>query len=260
MRKTITLVSLLGVLGLHNACGNTKSTGSPGSAGSAGGGAGTGGAGTTGAAGADGGAGTTGAAGSDAGATDGAAGSTGAAGSDAGATDGAAGSTGAAGSDAGDAGDASAVCGDDQSTGSGAGCNTLVASGPCVVETISAATAPTPAGGTIVAGTYNLVSTTFFGSADAGNQQGDRRATLKPSAVTATSLTLDQIEVSGTHVDISTGTVAISGTMVTYTPTCPPPGDGGDHGGSANFTATPTTFTLIQSKNGGTTVDVYTKL
>jgi hypothetical protein len=46
---------------------------------------------------------------------------------------------------------------------------------------------------------------------------------------------------------------------VTYTQTCPAPGDGGDHGGSAGYTATSTSFTLLLPKNNGVLVRVYTK-
>jgi hypothetical protein len=122
---------------------------------------------------------------------------------------------------------------------------------------MSTASPPTPAGGTISAGTYVLTSETFYGPS--GNQQDDRRETFVVSAVTSASFTLDQIHVSGTHTDRSRGAVLVSGTMVTYTPVCPPPGDGGDNGGSAQFTATATTFSLIQPKNGGTQVSVFTK-
>jgi hypothetical protein len=118
---------------------------------------------------------------------------------------------------------------------------------------------PTPAGGNIVAGTYQLTSDTVYGASDSGNQQDDRRDTLMVSSVVAGAFTLDQVRASGTHTERSHGTVVSSGTMVTYTPTCPPPGDGGDSGGSANYTATSTTFTLIQTRNGDTQVSVYTK-
>jgi hypothetical protein len=104
-----------------------------------------------------------------------------------------------------------------------------------------------------------LTSETLYSAGDGGGLQGDRRETFAVSSVTSTSFTLDQVTVSGTHTERTRGTVAVAGTMVTYTPTCPPPGDGGDHGGSANFTATSTTFTLIQSKSGATQISVYTK-
>jgi hypothetical protein len=174
-------------------------------------------------------------------------------------TTGTAGTTGAAGTTGGGGSGGSVACGTNPGPGSGDGCNTTTLAGPCVTTQLSSATAPTPAGGTIVAGTYNLTSSTFYGSADAGNQQQDVRKTLMVSLVTAVAFTLDQVDQSGDRTDRAHGTVVISGTTVTFTPTCPPPGDGGDKGGSASFTATSTTFTLIQAKNGSTQVEVYTK-
>lgn len=150
------------------------------------------------------------------------------------------------------------ACGTDTSAGSGDTCNAAVADGPCVTVQVSGAAAPAAAGGTITAGTYKLTSATFYGTGG-GNQQGDRRETFVVSSVTAAGFTLDQAQTSGTRVDRSHGVVLVSGTTVTYTPTCPPPGDGGDNGGSAQFTATASTFSLLESKNGGTQVSVYTK-
>jgi hypothetical protein len=76
-----------------------------------------------------------------------------------------------------------------------------------------------------------------------------------------TSFTLDQIETSGARTDRSHGTVAIATTTATFTPTCPPPSDAGDNGGTVGFTATATTITLINSPkgDGSVEVDVYTK-
>jgi hypothetical protein len=128
-----------------------------------------------------------------------------------------------------------------------------------VTEHVSADAAPTPMGGPVMAGTYVLSTVTFYGAADAGDQQSDRQETLMVSSVVTGGFTLDQAQASGTRLDRSHGTVVSSGMTVTYTPTCPPPGDGGDNGGSADYTATTTTFTLFESKNGGTRVSVYTK-
>lgn len=168
------------------------------------------------------------------------------------------GGTSGGGTSGGGSGGMLAACGTDTSAGSGDTCNTAVADGPCVMAQVSAGAAPTPAGGTIGAGTYRLTSETFYGATDAGNQQEDRRETFVISSVTVAGFTLDQNRTSGTRVDRAHGTVVVTGTTVTFTPTCPPPGTG-DNGGSAQFTATATTFSLIQSKNGGTEVSVYTK-
>jgi hypothetical protein len=156
-----------------------------------------------------------------------------------------------------------AACGD--ATGTGHSCSSITAgaTGPCVTPTVSSGTAPTPVGGSVVAGTYNLTASTFYGTlSDGGGQNGDFQTDREAFIVknpTATSFTLDQVRVSGSVTETDEGMVAISSTTVTYTPTCPPPGDGGNQGGSASFTATSAAFTLIQSENGGTLVKIYTK-
>jgi len=157
-----------------------------------------------------------------------------------------------------------AACGD--STGTGHSCSSITAgaTGPCVTPTVSGGSAPTPMGGSVAAGTYNLTASTFYGTLpDSGGQSGDFQTDREAFIVknpTATSFTLDQVRVSGSMTETDEGTVAISGTTVTYTPTCPPPGDGGNQGGSASFTATSAAFTLIQTESGGgTLVKIYTK-
>jgi hypothetical protein len=244
--------SLLGFLFVAltlNACGSSGT--SSGTGGKSGGTGGTSGGvgGTSGGTG-----GTSGGVGGTSGGTGGSSGGTGGLAGGVGGTDG--GSPGVGGGDGG-----LAACGNDNQMTSGETCHSASATGPCVMQQISSATPPAAAGGTIVAGTYNLTSMTFYGPADSGNsQQSDRRSTFVISSVTAASFKLDQVDASGARLERSSGTVAITGTMVTYTPICPPPGDGGDNGGSASFTATATTFSLIESKNGGTEVSVYTKI
>jgi hypothetical protein len=157
------------------------------------------------------------------------------------------------------------ACGD--ATGSSNDvCSTLTgaATGPCVVTEMSSATAPAAAGGPVSNGTYVYTSSTFYGALPdaAGSTDGDfqtRRETFVVTNATTSSFTLAQFQASGTQMTSEEGMVAISGSMVSYTPTCPPPADGGDNGGSAGFTASSTTFMLILPKNGGTLVRVYTK-
>ena len=259
MRRVGLLVSLSTVLVAYG-CGGSGGGGTGGAGGtSAKGGAGGGSAGASGNAGATGHA---GAGGGNAGASDNAGaggGSAGASGS-AGAGGGSAGTTGNGG-----AGGAVAACGD--GTGQGDTCNTISgsAAGPCVVTTMSADTAPTALGGSVSNGTYELTSSTFYGTLPDGASSDDgdfgtHRETLLVYVQTATSFNLDQFRVSGTRQDIDQGTVAISGTTVTHTQTCPAPGDGGDSGGSAGFTATSSAFTLIETRgSGGILVKVYTK-
>jgi hypothetical protein len=268
--RSATLFVLLGAAIFVNGCGSSSSgTGTGGNgggtAGTSGGTAGKGG--TTGAGGTTGGGGTAGsgaagvgggAAGSGGGAGKGGAGgsaggSTGTAGSNGGAAGGSAGSTGAGGAQA---------CGTDPASETGAGCNTIATGGPCVTELVVTGPPPTAAGGTVVAGTYNLTSVSLYNTPDGSAPVASMgRRTLVISGVSGTSFTLDQIETSGAHTDRSHGTVAIAGTMATFTPTCPPPSDAGDNGGSVGFTTTATTITLVNSPkgDGSVEVDVYTK-
>jgi hypothetical protein len=120
---------------------------------------------------------------------------------------------------------------------------------------------PTALGGTITAGTYQLTATNVYVTSDAGQMGGQEiwRQTLIVSNVTSGGFTLQQIEAAGTATSRDEGTVAISGTTATFTKTCPPPGDGGDQGGSAMFTATSTTVTLITNHGSTVVVQTYTK-
>ena len=268
-----------GSAGTSGGAGTSGNAGASGSAGTSGGAGSSGNAGTSGSAGSSGNAGTSGSAGSS-----GVAGSTGAAGVTGSAgTGGSAGSNGNAGGGGGAAGaggnagttgsggaggapsDGGLVCGDDQGSSRGDGCNLADAGGPCVTPTfVTTSSGPTPAGGTLVAGTYNLISDVYFGPADAAAPTpGSVRQTLVFSNVTASSLTLDQVSVSGTASNRSHGTVTFSGTTVTYTSTCPATDAGGDQGGSASYTSatsgSSTLFMLIQDHNGWTEVSTFTK-
>jgi hypothetical protein len=144
----------------------------------------------------------------------------------------------------------------DPSTGSG--CNTLEATGPCVIETLGTGSAPAPGGGTIAAGTYDLTSMVRYVGADGGTDMSDsRHASLAVSAVIANSFSLQITEISGSTVRRQAGVVIASGTQVAFTPACPL---GGDGGGTAGYTATSTTFTLFDTSNSGDLrLSVYTK-
>jgi hypothetical protein len=183
-------------------------------------------------------------------------------------TGGSAGSNGSAGTGGGTggAGGALPLCGD--GAGAAVQCSSLtgyVTGGFCTPTNILSATAPTPEGGTVSNRTYQVGSSIFYGTlpdAATGNLTGDfaaRRGTFVITNATATSFTLDQYTLDGTQASSEEGTVAISGTTVTYTRSCPPPGDGGNDGGSAGFTATATTFTLFMPEDGGTLVRGYGK-
>ena len=74
------------------------------------------------------------------------------------------------------------------------------------------------------------------------------------------SFTVQIAQLSGTMLQRQTATITVSGTQFTYTPSCPPPGDGGDSGGTQDFSTDGSTITIYDM--GGTgeiRVDVYTK-
>ena len=151
-----------------------------------------------------------------------------------------------------------AACGDRTDPSAGQSCNTIVPTGPCVVETKSSAAAPAPAGGTIVAGTYDLTTMTVYGEpADAG-LDSDRRGVIMISAGSGANMFNIQVaEQGGTTLQRQSG-MAIANSaqkQITFTPSCP----AGDTGGASSYSATATTFTLFEDHNGGTRVNVYTK-
>jgi hypothetical protein len=250
--RTATVLVTLALLFSTNGCGSSSGGASP-----------TGAAGSLGAAGssAAGAGGDTGTAGAGtAGAGDGAAGSGAAGVGDAGLDE----ATGSADADGGAGGTAGelAACGTSTSPSVGESCNTVDATGPCVTAVLGTGTPPSPAGGAIAAGIYDLTSEIVYPTGDAGVELGEesRREVLAASSVTNTTLTVQMTQASGTTVVRQSGPVAISGAQVSFTPTCPPPGDAGDNGGSAGFTATATTFTLFDGgDNGALRVSLYKK-
>ncbi|HXJ19342.1 MAG TPA: hypothetical protein VMT03_03845 [Polyangia bacterium] len=244
--------------------GGAAGTGAGGSAGAGGGGgAGGSGGGAGGVAGAQGGhagAGTGGSAGTSGGA--GAAGNAGAGGASGGGAGGSAGTGGGTAGAGGATTDGGTMCGDGNGSSRGDGCNATPANGPCVTPMLFSGTPPTPMGGAIEAGTYNLFSDFYYGPLDAAFSMQGYRQTLVFSDVTSSSLTLDQVGASGTATNRSHGTVALSGTSVTYTPTCPATdAGGGDTGGSASYSftsnGTNAAFVLIQQNHGMTEVSTF---
>jgi len=131
----------------------------------------------------------------------------------------------------------------------GATCNSITPAGPCVDETFSTATPPAPAGGTFVAGTYNLVSDTFYGPPQTDFIPGQPfRQTYVLTDVDATSFALDMGWASGDVVARARVTAALSGTTATFTQACPSVDEGVVWSGSAGFTATSSSITLVWDK------------
>jgi hypothetical protein len=210
MVKTKHLVLVLGFAALTAACGSSSSS-TPDASGAAGT---TGDAGTSGAAGDTGSAGTTGAAG-----TTGGAGTTGAAGTTGGAGTGAAG-TGAA------------------------ACNTIGHTGPEAPEVAGQGTYPTPAGGTIAEGTYDLKEFQIWppGSVDPYKRQ----ETWK---FVAGKFEVDSKNGEG-KVTIASGTYSTAGAELTIVATCP-----GSMTLKVPYTATATSLWTFDTNE----IHVYTK-
>jgi hypothetical protein len=139
-------------------------------------------------------------------------------------------------------------CGTSHNPSSGASCNAVEANGPCVTETVGTSAPPAPAGGTIVAGTYDLVASTVYPNADAGADaavtvdQGARRQTSVLSG-SASSFTYESASLSGTELQRLDGTLAPSGSGLTLTPNCPV-----DDGGVTVAATLPYTATTSQTE------------
>jgi hypothetical protein len=156
------------------------------------------------------------------------------------------------------AGGSLAACGDNTDPSQGESCNTIVPTGPCATETSSSATAPTPAGGTIVAGTYDLTTMTVYGAPpDSGLDSAKRGVIMISVGTGANTFNIQVAEQSGTTLQRQSG-VAVANSaqqQITFTPSCP----NGNNGGPSPYSATSTTFTLFEDQNGGTRVNIYTK-
>ena len=144
------------------------------------------------------------------------------------------------------------TCGTSTDPSTGAGCNTLEATGPCVTETLITGPVRSPSGGSIGLGTYDLTSMERYVGADGGNQTREsRRASLVVSSIDGNSFSLQITEVSGTHTERRAGAAIAIGTQVTFDPTCP----AGDGGGTTGYTATVTifgaTFLLFDTTGSG---------
>jgi hypothetical protein len=155
-----------------------------------------------------------------------------------------------------------AVCGTDNGLGQGSTCNQVDATGMCVSSTTSTAAPPTPEGGAIQEGTYDLVGITIY-PGDSGNTDVfvPRRKTVAITNVTATTADIQQAEQQGSTVDRESGSLALSGHTLTFTQSCPTAdGGAGDTSGMVDFTYDAGTMTIIETHGGGAiVVEVYQK-
>lgn len=147
-------------------------------------------------------------------------------------------------------------------------CNALTSFGADVVAQRASTTPPTGVGGTVVAGTYYLTASTEY-QADAGTGPTGyiRASTFVFSAVTSQQFTMQQVQRQSNFADggceltHETDTAWFDGgTTMFVRMTCPvcDGGSGCSTGGSLPYTATPTTFTIFETKSV-TNVETYTK-
>jgi hypothetical protein len=168
-----------------------------------------------------------------------------------------------------DADAALSMCGTLTSGGSGDGCNTVVPSGDCVVETVGTGTAPTPAGGAFVAGTYELVSSTVYAPVDGGTDAGitaNTTPTRETSVATGsgTSFTFQNAIVSGTAAARLNGSFTANGASPLMVTTTCPTMDGSDNSAQVPYTLTTsasgTTLTTFNTEGGGSSVKLQVKV
>jgi hypothetical protein len=83
------------------------------------------------------------------------------------------------------------------------------------------------------------------------------------ATASGSGFTIQMAQISGTMLQRNSGTLTFSGTNLTFTPTCPPPGDGGDQGGTQPYTATADTLTVYDmgggNSNGQTRLQKFMK-
>ena len=137
--------------------------------------------------------------------------------------------------------------------GTPATCNALVDDGPVVTPTAVAATAPTPAGGNLVDGTYDLTALTLY--TGLGVSASPPSGTFSAVYQIAGNVAQQVGRLNGSEARY-TSTFTISGTRFLSADTCPVPKQNSD---SVSISATPTGFRVYDSVRGGILEQRYTK-
>jgi hypothetical protein len=136
-------------------------------------------------------------------------------------------------------------------TPNGPVCNNLVADGPTVPYTVVAAAAPTPAGGTITDGTYELTSLTVYTGVNGSTTPIASTACM---VMTVAGSTVQTVDVVNGQEHRYTSTLSVSGTMFTMNDTCP-----ARDTSSIQLTATATEIRLYGTQSGFTMELRFTK-
>jgi hypothetical protein len=130
-------------------------------------------------------------------------------------------------------------------------CNALVNDGPVVGFVVAGATAPSPAGGTIADGVYQLTAANIYAA-----PAGFTNDTQLSSVMQVKGTVAQQVGSIDGEESRYTTKLTVSGTMLTAVDTCPEP-----ETASFGLTATPTEFRLYAVPPGTTMTleQVYSK-
>lgn len=175
------------------------------------------------------------------------------------------GSTGTGGGDMGTGGGSSGTGGGTSGTGGGSAdlcfdqtmCSTLVPGGAYVTPMFSSATPPTPSGGTLIPGTYNLIAITHYAVDGGSGAAGEPRRSTLVSNYPDLSLVDEAMDSDGgcTYVR-QVGTTVGSGTNITFTPSCP---SCTNCGGSIEYSVNGNELTLFEGSGPGLRTQTFTK-
>jgi hypothetical protein len=129
-------------------------------------------------------------------------------------------------------------------------CNTLVIDGPIVSATAMAAAAPPAVGGTVVQGTYQLSTITFY--------TGPTGSTTAPNIQIAaifeiTGNVIQQAGYVNTQESRFTSTFTTSGTTLSFVDICPY-----SSAGMSSYSATPTSLSLYATTSNSVREQVFT--
>jgi hypothetical protein len=142
-----------------------------------------------------------------------------------------------------------AGCSSDSSAPASTVCNTLTDDGPTITLMAIIGQAPTPAGGTVVDGTYVLAATTLYTAATTMIPP-----TTSSAVIQIAGSTMQQVGQINGQEKRYTSTFTVTGTSVATTDTCPAPSMG-----SHQYTATATELRIYDANPIGTLEQKYTK-
>lgn len=127
-------------------------------------------------------------------------------------------------------------------------CNTLVDDAPTISLMLAAGSAPTPAGGTVVDGTYVFTAATLYTTV----------SSVPPTSFSAVlqiaGTTMQQVGTINGAEQRYTSTIDVNGTSVTTSDTCPMP-----NVATHQFTATATELRIYDASALGTVEQMYMK-